>query len=139
MAMAVGLLGAGASARASIEAGFLYNSFTPNVGGLTQIGGRFRSGVFEVDASLLSSQVFVAAAYSLPIPTKTFIHPRWNIGAAYYYSTVNALTGLGVTFRLFKLFGGYIGLTLDTYVLWTVTGSRVAVTPLIPVGASYAF
>lgn len=113
-----------------------YRSFAPDAGGFQAIGGHWRFNRFLLSAHAISGGLEASVAYVYR-PDAGALQPRFGFGAGYYY-TLSLVVNSGITLKLFKLFGGQIGLALDQWIyFWPA--NRFQMTPWTIVGLSYAY
>lgn len=121
------------------EISAFYTSFYPNVGGLPEIGARFRIESFEVEAMTLSNALAVELGYSKRVPVGRFFAPRFILGAAYAFGAPGLVGGIDLTFPLIPIGKTYLGLSLDNYAYFMWSGKRVNFYPVIPLCLTFIF
>jgi len=124
-----------------LEVAAFYNSFAPNVGGMSQLGGRVRIHRLEFDGMYLSGTPAAALAYAYRFDFSDYFVPRFKLGGAYAFSAGNIVSGVGLSFPLIPLFGARLGVAFDMDVYWTYLGSgaRFMVTPVYPLSLILTF
>lgn len=113
-----------------------YRSFAADAGGFQALGGHLRLNRFLFSAHLLSGGVEASVVYTLRPPAGA-IEPRFGLGAGYYY-TFSLIAAVGISVRLFRIFGGSLGLALDQWI-YCWPANRMQMQPWTLLGVSYAF
>jgi hypothetical protein len=123
-----------------VEISGLYNSFAPNVGGLSSQGGRIRLEHAEFTILELDGSLTLESALAKKFQISSAVIPRFIFGAAVGSGTLNLVAGVGFTFPLFGLFGGQFGVSLDNYIFAPILyRGRIGVIPVIPFSLTFLF
>lgn len=134
---------AGAESAPKSELRFYYFELDPNLG-TTYPGVRYGRKHIEVT---LENRFGIGANFALfqNFNEKGWIIPRVSLGTQVYGPTgllsgyLTLIPGMGITFPLFKLFGGKVGIGWDYYVYCTKYNNSFILSPFIPLTLAYYF